>query len=49
MSDLGKVAKLLANLSNQMDVDGGEFDAALRVIHDAIISKELKRRPSELH
>lgn len=52
--NLRKVAKLIAKLDNTADCNPSwnqedkELCAALKLVHDAIIAKEMSRRPSQL-
>ena len=55
VNDLDKVAKLLADLTpdsnfqeSWSDVDR-QFAAGLRLVYDAIIDKEMQRRPSQMN
>jgi len=54
VSDFAKVAKLLAQLTKDVDFTEGwsqtdkEFACGLRLIHDAVINKEIGRRPAYL-
>ena len=55
VSDFEKVAKLLAKLTSEKDFAEGwsqtdkEFACGLRLIHDALINKEIGRRPAYLN
>ncbi len=52
INDLANVAKLLADLTpekeNSSKNSDRQFAAALRLIHDVVIAKEIKRRHSTL-
>ncbi len=53
INDLANVAKLLADLTPETENHSSknadrQFAAALRLIHDVVIAKEIKRRHSTL-
>jgi len=51
LPQLAKVAHLLADLmiNSGGDQKDREFEVVLRLIYDAIVSKEMARRPAYLH